>query len=150
MGSAKFGNHAAHVAGQLVAGGRLAPAEAERAPVWLALSEFWLDTEQSDDFMDTLVEVVAATPFTTDELRRIHSREVSPAVWHNVLDMAGEWAGFDAEWLFLRCAENARRSGSLRATVTRALRSPFVHFFTRAKLEDLLSRVEQRRGGRHE
>lgn len=145
MGATKYGSHAADVAAEMVADGRLTPAEAQRAPVWMALSEFWLDTEQSPHFMDTLAEVVAATPFTADEVRRIHTQEVVPAVWWNLIDIAGEWAGFRAEWLFSRCARIARRRRRPRATVGRFLRRPLVRYATAAKIDDLLSRVDRRR-----
>lgn len=145
VGATKYGSYVADVAAEMVADGLLTPAEAQRAPVWMALSEFWLDTEQSSHFMDTLAEVVAATSFTADEVRRIHTHEVAPAVWWNLIDIAGEWAGFEAEWLFTRCARISRRSGWPRATIGRFLRSPIVRYATAAKVEDLLSRVDQRR-----
>jgi hypothetical protein len=44
--------------------------------------------------------------------------EVAPVVFPNLLVVAGEWAGFDEQWLFTEAAKRARRrSLSLRVFV---------------------------------
>lgn len=89
-----------------------------RKPVWSALSELWLDTELSEDDLPRIAGVMKNSGFTVPELRNIYLFEVAPVVFPNLLVVAGEWAGFDEEWLFEHAAKRARRrSLCLRAFV---------------------------------
>jgi hypothetical protein len=70
-----------------------------RKTVWSALSEFYLDTELSDEDLKRLLGVFAASGFGIDEIREIERNEVRPAIGVNLLGVAGVWSGFDEEWL---------------------------------------------------
>jgi len=83
-----------------------------RTPVWEALSEFWLDTELVDYQFDYIARVISASPYSIAEIRAIHDYEVAPAVSANLASVAGEWAGFNSEWLIERCMKYALRSHS--------------------------------------
>ena len=72
---------------------------AHRLPVWLALSELWLDTELDDGDIQRLAHVLAASGYSDAELSSIFLDELSPVVADNLLSVAGVWAGFDAAWL---------------------------------------------------
>lgn len=75
------------------------PTELEaRRPVWLALAELFLDTDVRLAYV-SIVEALAASPYSLDELRAILDNEVAPVLQHNLLQVAGEWAGFDDAWL---------------------------------------------------
>lgn len=69
-----------------------------RIPVWTALSELYLDTDVSL-WYDSVAQTLAASPYAHEELERILVDEVHPALHFNLLDVAGEWAGFDETWL---------------------------------------------------
>jgi hypothetical protein len=99
-----------------------------RAPVWGVLSDFWLDTELVDFQFDHIARVLAASPYSIEEVRAIHNYEVAPAVSVNLVSVSGEWAGFDTKWLNARCTQFAsrRRSFWFRARVW--LQLPFVDF----------------------
>jgi hypothetical protein len=84
-----------------------------RTPVWEALSDFWLDTELVDFEFDYIARVISASPYSIAEVRAIHDYEVAPAVSANLAGVAGEWAGFNSEWLTKKCLECASRSHSL-------------------------------------
>lgn len=84
-----------------------------RESVWLALSELWLDTEPTDADFNYIARTLAASGFSLKELDMIYRREVVPAVYPNALSVAGEWAGFDADWLFGECRRNQRRATGL-------------------------------------
>ena len=71
----------------------------ERLPAWEALSELFLDTELQNDDHERIARALAATKFTEDDLDRILIGEVCPVCKWNMLMIAGEWAGFDPEWL---------------------------------------------------
>ena len=86
-----------------------------RKPVWTAFSEFWLDTEIDDADLWRIAAVAAASGYNLQELRDIYLHEVAPVVGANLLTVAGEWAGFDEEWLHAQAHQRAeRRSRWLR------------------------------------
>lgn len=43
--------------------------------------------------------LLAASPYSLDDLDAILHEEVYPACSFNLRQVAGEWAGFDADWL---------------------------------------------------
>jgi hypothetical protein len=69
-----------------------------RRPVWEALSDLFLDTEVSLD-RQWRIDVLAASPYSIEELEYILIDEVYPICKYNLLSVAGEWAGFDLAWL---------------------------------------------------
>src|SRR3954451_19705279 len=107
-----------------------------RMPVWDALSSLFLDTDVSLS-RDWRARILAQSPFSIAELEEILTEEVSPVCSWNLLSVAGEWAGFDPEWLrdsILRQAE--RRSWLSRLGRKRILKSREWHA-TRALAEHL-------------
>lgn len=71
---------------------------ARRRPVWLALSDLFLDTDVNLARAGN-VRTLAGSAYSLDELDRILRDEVYPACSFNLSLVAGEWAGFDADWL---------------------------------------------------
>jgi hypothetical protein len=69
-----------------------------RRPVWEALSDLFLDTDPSSS-RQWRAEQLAASPYTLEQLEFILLDEVYPVCKYNLLSVAGEWAGFDQEWL---------------------------------------------------
>ncbi|MCB1889861.1 MAG: hypothetical protein KDH20_19800 [Rhodocyclaceae bacterium] len=112
----------------------------DRKPVWEALADFWLDTELVDFQFEHIARVIAASPYAIAEVKAIHDLEVVPAVSANLAGIAGEWAGFDPEWLHARCARFAARRGSrwMRARIW--LQRPTIRYFT----EDYWRQIEPR------
>ncbi len=80
-----------------------------RKPVWSALSDLWLDSELTDDDLERIAAVMEQSDYTIDELREIYRFEEAPVVFMNLFQVAGEWAGFDEDWL---CAEAAKRANN--------------------------------------
>ena len=79
----------------------LRPAELDlerRRPVWLALSDLFLDTDVNL-LREGNARTLAASAYSMDELDTILREEVYPACSFNLAQVAGEWAGFDADWL---------------------------------------------------
>lgn len=79
----------------------LPPASADlerRRPVWLALSDLFLDTDVSL-FRRGNTRRLAASPYSLAALDAILREEVYPACSFNLTQVAGEWAGFDEDWL---------------------------------------------------
>lgn len=71
----------------------------ERFPVWEVLSEFFLDTELQEQDYDRIATTLAATDYSTAEIKEILDYEVSPACKWNLYSIAGEWAGFHPDWI---------------------------------------------------
>src|SRR5688500_1297338 len=67
----------------------------ERAPVWIALSELFLDTELQDDDRERIAKTLAASPYSEKKLEEILRFEVTPVLKANLRCVAGEWSGFD-------------------------------------------------------
>lgn len=71
----------------------------QRKPIWIALSEFYLDTELDDSGLRHIAFTIVDSPYTLDEVKSINRYEVFPILQPNLLSSVGVWAGFDEEWL---------------------------------------------------
>ncbi|SFN90771.1 hypothetical protein SAMN05660284_02498 [Formivibrio citricus] len=80
-----------------------------RMPVWQALGEFFLDNEPN---LEYVARVCAESPYSLGELDQILFNEVWPALSPNLASMAGEWAGWDREWLTKRVLEKYKTGSS--------------------------------------
>src|SRR6185369_6609512 len=83
---------------------------AARRPVWDALQMFWMDTDPAL-FLESAVRICTRSAYSLDEIEQIFWHEVKPAAEFNLCDIAGEWTGFDLDWLTTRILET-HRSGS--------------------------------------
>jgi hypothetical protein len=88
-----------------------------RIPVWTALSELYLDTDVAA-FRDHIASTLAASPYSLDALHEMLMYDVHPALYPNLISVAGEWAGFDQAWLVERIAA-VRRQPCWRRRITR-------------------------------
>ena len=71
------------------------PDLARRRPVWLALAELYLDTEPTDADLRHLAGTLAASGYGRAALRAINYDEVAPLLLSNLLQVAGEWRGWE-------------------------------------------------------
>lgn len=67
--------------------------------VWVALSELFLDTSLDGGDYYRIAHVLSVSPYSTEKIEDILRYEVSPVCQWNLLAIAGEWAGFNKEWL---------------------------------------------------
>lgn len=74
----------------------------QRKPIWIALSEFYLDTELDDAALRHIAFIIIDSPYTFEEVKRINKYEIFPVLQSNLLRPAGVWAGFDEKWLVER------------------------------------------------
>ena len=84
-----------------------------RKPVWKAFSEFFLDTRLTGSDVERIARIARASGYSLAELRDIYLCEVAPAVGLNLWSIAGEWAGFEEQWLYERAARHARHRSLL-------------------------------------
>lgn len=88
---------------------------ARRQPVWLALAEFYLDTDlQPADFC-RIRAVFDQSGYSEREIRQIDYEEVGPLLYSNLLSVAGEWAGFDEAAVIKSLTERAGKKATLRS-----------------------------------
>jgi len=71
----------------------------ERKPIWIALSEFYLDTELQEHDFRYIAEKIIESPYNFEEVKQINKYEVFPILQSNLLSVVGEWSGFNEEWL---------------------------------------------------
>ena len=70
-----------------------------RVPVWIALSDLYLDTEMQAFTHWHIARTIEAVGYTLEEARLIDRYEVFPVLYPNMLSVAGVWDGFDGHWL---------------------------------------------------
>lgn len=85
---------------------------ANRKQLWLAISEFYLDTELQEQDYEWIYRVFKQSRLTLQELKAIDLYEVFPTLQANLLSVAGEWAGFDEKWLTEVCTANYNKRNS--------------------------------------
>ena len=73
----------------------------EQHDIWEALADHFLDSETRYQVPATALRCVNAN-LAVDDAERIWRYEVTPAVWPNLWDVAGEWGMWDREWLVAR------------------------------------------------
>ena len=82
---------------------------ARRLPVWHAFADLFLDTElQAEDYR-AMARKLKASGYSPDELRQILNEEVAPAFAFNLMNVAGEWAGWNKDDV-LEIMRRSRRS----------------------------------------
>ena len=86
-----------------------------RKPVWLALSEFYLDTELQPADFRRIRAVFDRSGYSAREIRQIDYEEVGPVLYGNLLSVAGEWAGFDEAALLAAVSKRATKSIKIRS-----------------------------------
>lgn len=93
----------------------------ERRPVWEALSMMYLDTDVSLSHA-WRVQVLSASPYSLEEMDAILRDEIHPICFSNLLQPAGEWAGFDPNRLEQAIRDRKNHwSDRLLATVSRTV-----------------------------
>lgn len=62
-----------------------------KLPVWVALSDLFLDNEQQPEDYRRIAGILKTSGLPADELRRILAEEIAPAFGPNLLSVAGQW-----------------------------------------------------------
>ena len=105
-----------------------------RRRAWEALSDLYLDTDTSLS-RQWRAAILAASPYSLEELEQILVEEIHPACRSNLLCVAGEWAGFDMEWLEQRILRRVRSRSPLRRFTLARLTVPRSTEWQRTKEE---------------
>jgi|688.fasta_scaffold402996_2 hypothetical protein len=70
-----------------------------RKIIWTELSDFYLDTDLSDEDLIRKGLVFRDSGLTTEEIKEINYYEVGPQLIDNLKSIAGVWDGFNQEGL---------------------------------------------------
>ena len=87
---------------------------ATRRPVWAAISELFLDVGLSDTALADISRRLKDSGLSEAQLYEIYADEVAPVLYRNLASPAGEWAGFDLQWLEGKITGNQKRGSELR------------------------------------
>jgi hypothetical protein len=82
-------------------------------PVWCALADLFLDTWFDPPYYERIAATLRASGYTEAELRSVFYEEVAPAFAFNMFDVAGEWAGWQEEFVHDRMLEVIRKKNRL-------------------------------------
>jgi hypothetical protein len=85
-----------------------------RKPIWIAISAFYLDTELQESDFQGIAEIIIKSKFSFEEIRAIDKYEIFPVLKYNLLQVAGEWAGFDEDWLVENITLRLHRKSKFR------------------------------------
>jgi len=98
------------------------PSEAEiadRLPLWAALSALFLDTEHDQTSLARSAESIAATGCGAREAAKVLDHDVAPALYPNLLSVAGEWTFWTDDEVRAAVMQHLGR-GTLRRWMARA------------------------------
>ena len=111
-----------------------------RLPVWIALSDFFLDTDSPAFYINT-AHIWRESEFTRDELRVMLVNDVAPRFYSNLAAVAGVWDGFDAAQVELQMRQQMRH----HKKIDRMYRSHILDYLDNvwARLEPYLDAAEQ-------
>ncbi|MEM9075404.1 MAG: hypothetical protein AAGC43_00115 [Bacteroidota bacterium] len=111
-----------------------------RKPIWLALSEFYLDTELESADYDRIAQVLKASGLSIGQLKEIDRFEVFSVLKANLLSVAGVWTGFDEAWLYAICTKSYLKKDKplLR------LKNKIYHLFLRKMTKDHWFEIKKR------
>lgn len=86
-----------------------------RKPVWIGLSDLWLDNEIDEEWAKRIAEVIVQSGYSASEIDDIFVYELAPFLGPNHWSVAGEWSGFDPDWV----CEEARKRIEKRSLITK-------------------------------
>tara|TARA_R110002020_G_scaffold360232_1_gene572878 strand:- start:25 stop:789 length:765 start_codon:yes stop_codon:yes gene_type:complete len=86
----------------------------ERKPIWIALSDFYLDTELQESDIRHIAFKIIESPYSFEKVKEINKYEIFPVLQPNLMSVAGEWAGFNEEWLINRIQESLSKRNTVK------------------------------------
>ena len=110
----------------------------KRRPIWIALSNFYLDTELQDYDVKHITAKIRESPYSLEEVKQINKTEVFPILYQNLLSVAGVWTGFQEEWLTDEITNYLEKTTRIKRIVNRIVYAGFNGMF-----KDLWNRIEE-------
>ncbi len=110
----------------------------ERKPIWLVLSDFYLDTELQESDFRYIASKIIMSPYSFEQVKEINKYEVFPVLQPNLLSVAGEWAGFNEAWLI-----NSIKKSLSRRNIVRKIGLEVSYFTFKWMCKDYWKELEQ-------
>jgi hypothetical protein len=88
---------------------------------WLSLSELYLDTENSNENLLSILTTLKSYGFGLAELKNINKNHVFSVLHYNLISTAGEWDGFQEDWLIKTIVSYARNTNIIKKIAYRFL-----------------------------
>ncbi len=111
----------------------------ERKPIWIALSDFYIDNELQDYDFKHIASKIRQSPYTFEEVKRINNEEVFPILFWNLLSVAGVWTGFQEDWLVAEIIKKLQKRTIFGSFVNRMkylwLKSMFTEYWEKLEAE---------------
>jgi hypothetical protein len=114
----------------------------ERMPAWEALSDFFLDNILQPDDYERIAQTLAATTYTEKEIEDILIGEVCPVCESNMFSLAGEWLGFNQDWLKEKISPRIGKRPKFRSLFI--LRHPWMYAWQWKKVKTRMSEIRAR------
>lgn len=115
-----------------------------RIPIWMALSDFYLDTELQEHNFLYIAKVIRKSGFSISEVKKIDKYEIFPVLQPNLLSVAGEWAGFEEKWLVAKIKTHLKSTWFISRLKTQWMYRKFrwMHKDYWEKLEQVLTQPD--------
>lgn len=84
-----------------------------KKPLWIALSDLFLDTELSENDLICLAKKIKESLLPIEDVKEILMEEVLPVCIPNMKIVAGEWEAFNEDWL-VDSIQNLTRPNALQ------------------------------------
>lgn len=91
----------------------------ERQPIWIALSDLYVDTELQDYNFKNIASIIKKSNYSFEEVKQIDKKEIFPVLFYNLLSVAGNWTGFKEEWLVNEINNKIQRRNLFSSTFNR-------------------------------
>ncbi|KAJ3547349.1 hypothetical protein NM688_g5409 [Phlebia brevispora] len=87
----------------------------QQKDAYRALSDLFLDTEQTQDDLNRLANRLSSTGLSSTALESMLRNDLFPILYPNLISVAGAWDGFQDDWLFTQLQNRQSQSpGVLR------------------------------------
>lgn len=92
----------------------------ERKPIWIALSNFYLDTELEEYVLKSIAKKIIESPYSLKKVKEINTYELFPVLHYNLISVAGVWTGFDEDWLTNSIIKSLSKRNKLKTIIIKA------------------------------
>ena len=114
-----------------------------REVIWEALSKLYVDNELDSEDYDCISNILVESNIEYSELQAIDLYEVFPSLQANLSSPAGEWAGFNKNWLSNECRNNYKsRKNSVVFRRRVEIKNKFYYWMRKKHWNEIKSRMK--------
>lgn len=106
--------------------------------IWIAISEFYLDTELLDYDYQFIAKTVTKSHYSLAEIKEINKSEIFPVLKYNFMSVSGEWSGFNQDWLIKNIIDSINNRNKFKSLINR-----FYYYRFKWMFEDSWRKLEE-------